>query len=155
MAVIAQLVERALARDLHDREIARRARLERGLRAQLREMVFRQLLETGEPDLFDDDRLPFVDANAQLDLVLSCVQIDVERHDPGIGESAIGVERRHPFEVGVELRAVEVSLGAPRQPVALGGGKRVLELGRLDGLDAFEAEINDLDSALFRGIRRR
>jgi len=149
VAVIAQLVERALAGDLHDREIARRASFERRLRAQRREMVSGQLLETGKPDLFDDDRLPFIDANAQLDLVLFLVQIDVKRDDLRVRKAPVRIERLDSLEVRVELRAAEVALGAPREPVAFGCGERILELGGLDGFDAVEAKIGDFDSAFF------
>ncbi len=55
--------------------------------------LFRQRVEAAQLDRRDADRLTFGDLQGDVDLVLGLVQLDVERADARVRETAIAVER--------------------------------------------------------------
>ena len=115
VAVVAQRVERALARRDGQLAIERLLRLQRQRVAQAPLLARRQHVEAGQIDPGDERRLPFRDPDDDVDLVLLVIQLDVEGADARVGESAIAIERLEPFEVGLERAAIEIGFVPPGQ----------------------------------------
>ncbi len=148
IAVVAQEVERALARRHGELPIERLVRLQRQAVAQRALLPRRQHVEPRQVDPGDQRRLPFRDADDDVDLVLLVIELDVERADARVGIPAVAIERLDAFEVGLERAPIEVGLVAPGQLGAAPGLERRGQRLRVDSLDALEVEAVDLDVLL-------
>ena len=148
-AVVLQLVHRHLVGRDHELAIAGLPDLQRYPFLQVVEMGRRDVLEAGEIDRLDEHRRAFVNGDGQIDLILLVVQLDVEAGDARVGVAAVGVERLHPLQIGVEARPIEEGFLAPGDFRALAGGERVLQAALIDSLDALEGQAVDLDRAAF------
>ena len=146
--VILHFVQRGLARDLRERAIERLPRLQRNAVLELGEMPRGNHIETVELDRLDDGRLSLIDIDRDVDGILFRAQLHIERLDLRVGITAVAIERRHAFEIGVEPVAGEVMLGTPRELRALHGRQSGAQLTFLDGLDTGELELVHPDDAL-------
>ena len=148
VALVAQRVERTLARGNGQLPIERLFHLEGKRVAEAPLLAWSQHIEAGEINAGDERRLPFREPDDDVDLVLRVIQLDVERADARVGESAIAIERLQPFEVGFERAAIEIGFVPPGQPGSALGLKRSGERLLVDLLDALEIEAVNLDVAL-------
>jgi hypothetical protein len=102
----------------------------------------------------DNGRLPFVDANGDIDLVLGGIQLDVERGDAGVRIPEIPVERLDTPEIGVERPTVEVGLTSPRQAGAAPGLQSRRQRAGLDARHPFELQAVNGDVPLVPASRK-
>ncbi len=101
--MVAQFVERHLARREHERAIARMCHgdgraLFHGVEVSLGDRV-----EARVVDGRDDHGIAFVDRQGDVDRILLGVERDVKAADAGVRKSAVAVEGADAFEVVVEL----------------------------------------------------
>ena len=136
--MILQLVDRHLVGRDHQLTIARLSDLERRPFLQSVKVRGWNRLEADEIDRGDLHRLALGNRHGDVGGILLVVELDVESGDAGVRISTIVVERLDSFQIGVETRAVEITLAAPRQLRALTGRQRVLQAGFVNGFDAFE-----------------
>ena len=115
VALVAQRVERALARGDGQLAIERLLHLQGKRVAEAPLLARRQDVEAGQIDSGDERRLPFRDPDDDVHLVLLVIQLDIEGADARVGESAIAIERLEAFEIGLECAAIEIGFVPPGQ----------------------------------------
>ena len=132
------------------RAVHHRARLQRQLTAKREEIIGRDRVEALEHQALHDARRALVHRDRESDGVLRVVQVCVEGGDLRVGIAAVLVIGLDPAEIGVEHRAIEIALAAPRQPAAGLRAQHGLHPAGPQLVGALDLEAGHLDSRLGR-----
>lgn len=140
IAELAKFIDRLFMSRNHLLTVSRLSNFQRHGLAQGRLPVGRNDVEPLEVDRHDRDWTSFVDGQCQIDGIPLVVEFDVEGGDAGLGESAVGVERFDPLQVGIETAAVEEGLPPPRNSRADPRRQSAAQPRRIHRLNTCEVE---------------